>query len=191
MENNYVDSAWRQFQYYKLLGDKSIARLTDAQLNWRYNNESNSVATIVRHLSGNMCSRFTNFLTEDGEKSWRNRDEEFSDEWMAKNELVERWEKGWSCLFQSLQSLTGNDVGKIVYIRNEGHTVMEAINRQLSHYPYHVGQIVFVAKMIAEKWESLSIPKNESGQYNEMKFSKEKSRRHFTDGMLTDSGSAS
>lgn len=185
MEPNYLDSALKQFEYYKMLGDKTFAQLTDERLFWQYNAESNSIAIIVKHLWGNMLSRWTDFLTTDGEKEWRNRDAEFENDIADKAELLQKWEEGWNCLFSALRPLQEADMDKVIYIRNQGHSVMEAINRQLAHYPYHIGQIVFIGKMICnDSWTSLSIPRGNSGQYNADKFSKEKSRQHFTDEYL-------
>ena len=125
------------------------------------------------------------FLTTDGEKEWRNRDAEFEEILITKAELLAHWEKGWQCLFDALNSLQPEQLDEIIYIRNEGHTVLEAINRQLAHYPYHIGQIVFYAKMLKKgDWDSLSIPKNKSNDYNSDKFSKDKSIKHFTDDEL-------
>ncbi len=185
MNINYLQSAIKQFEYYKSLGDKTFSQLTDDQLFWQYNKESNSIAVIVNHLSGNMLSRWTDFLTSDGEKDWRNRDEEFESMVFDNKQLLENWNKGWTCLFNTLNSLSEKDFDRIIYIRNQGHSVVEAINRQLCHYAYHVGQIVFIGKMIAnETWKSLSIPKGNSAQYNQEKFSKEKKQAHFTDEFL-------
>lgn len=185
MSANFLESIKRQFLYYKELGEKAIDQTPDEKLFWQYNNESNSIATIVKHLSGNMISRWTDFFTSDGEKEWRNRDAEFVNELKNKSEVLEVWNKGWNCFFDTINSLTTEDLTRIIYIRNQGHTVMEAINRQLAHYPYHIGQIVFIAKMIAdEKWNSLSIPRNKSNDYNSDKFSKEKTITHFTDEYL-------
>lgn len=182
MAGNYLESTRKQFEYYKLLGDKTFAQLSDEQLYWQYNADSNSVAIIVKHLWGNMLSRWTDFLTTDGEKEWRNRDAEFETEDNSRAALLAKWNEGWSCLFNALQQLKEEDLEKIIYIRNQGHTVMEAINRQLAHYPYHVGQIVFLGKMLCgEKWQSLSIPKGNSAIYNAEKFSQEKGKQHFTD----------
>ena len=174
MDNpQYLSSARKEFEYYKLLGEKTFAQLTDEQLFIQINSESNSIATIVKHLWGNMLSRWTNFLTTDGEKEWRKRDEEFENDIKTREELLEKWEAGWSCLFDALNSITDSDLSKVIYIRNESHTVLEAINRQLAHYPHHVGQIVFVGKMFsAGSWKSLSIPKGASNQFNQEKFSK-------------------
>lgn len=181
----YLKSAQRQFEYYKKLGEQSMAQLSDEQLYWQPDPESNSVAIIVKHLWGNMLSRWTNFMTEDGEKSWRERDAEFETDQNERTIVLEQWNEGWTCLFDALGSITDNDLEKIIYIRNEGHTVLEAINRQLAHYPYHVGQMVFIAKMLKrEDWKSLSIPRNQSADYNQKKFDAEKTVRHFTDEWL-------
>lgn len=175
MEANYLESVIRQFNYYKGLGEKAMAQLPDEKLFWQYNEESNSIATIVKHVSGNMLSRWTDFLTSDGEKDWRNRDAEFENDIKTKGELYEQWNGGWECLFNALNPLTDGDLQKIVYIRNEAHTVIDAINRQLAHYPYHIGQMVFIAKMAADsEWKSLTIPKGKSGVFNEKKFSEGK-----------------
>lgn len=185
MDSNYLDSAKKQFEYYKSLGEKTFAQIDDEKLFWQYNEESNSIAMIVKHLSGNMLSRWTDFLTTDGEKDWRDRDAEFVNDIPSKALLLEFWKKGWDCLFLVLDTLTENDLDKIIYIRNQGHTVTEAINRQLAHYPYHIGQIAFIGKMIQdEEWKSLSIPKGNSKSYNDEKFSQEKHQEHFTEEML-------
>jgi hypothetical protein len=181
MPQTFLSSAISQFQYYKALGEKTFSQLKDGQLFWQYNEESNSIATIVKHLAGNMISRWTDFLTTDGEKENRNRDAEFENDVKTRDALLALWEKGWTCLFEALSSITDNDLEKEIFIRNQGHTITEAINRQLAHYPYHVGQIVFMGKMMCDKnWNSLSIPKGNSKQYNEEKFAKPKHREHFT-----------
>jgi hypothetical protein len=185
MKKDYIDSAKKQFEYYKLLGENTFAQLTDEELFRQYNEESNSIAAIVKHLWGNMLSRWTDFLTSDGEKQWRNRDSEFENDITTREDLSEKWNAGWACLFSALDSLTEDDLGKEIYIRNQGHTVTEAINRQLAHYPYHIGQIVFIGKMACDKkWISLSIPKGDSKSFNDEKFSKPKHKEHFTDGLL-------
>lgn len=182
---NYLESARRQFDYYRILGEKAMAQLPDDALNWSPDAETNSIATIVRHLHGNMLSRWTDFLAEDGEKAWRNRDAEFEQPDWSHDELLQHWNAGWACLSAALDVVTDADLERIIYIRNEGHTILEAINRQLAHYPYHVGQIVFIAKLIVKgDWQSLSIPRNGSGAYNAGKFAQEKGVRHFTDGEL-------
>ncbi len=178
----YLLSVIKQFLYYKELGEKTFTQLSDEALFTVYNEESNSIAMIVQHLSGNMISRWTEFLTEDGEKPWRNRDEEFSNKIETREELVQIWEKGWFCLLDALNNLSENDLDKIIYIRNQGHTVLEAINRQLAHYPYHVGQIVYIGKMYQKQgWQSLSIPKGGSNVYNSNLFAEPKKRKRFTD----------
>ena len=171
---NYLKSMNRQFLFYKSLGEKAMAQIPDEKLFWQLNEESNSIATIVKHLSGNMISRWTDFFTSDGEKEWRNRDGEFVSDLKTREEVIALWDKGWDRLFKTLDEIRPDDLEKIIYIRNEGHTVMEAINRQLAHYPYHVGQIVYVAKMIkSSDWESLSIPRNKSDEYNSGKFNEQ------------------
>ncbi len=167
-----------------MLGEKTFSQLEDEQLFWQYNEESNSIAVIVKHLSGNMLSRWTDFLTTDGEKEWRDRDGEFENDLTSKQEMLDIWNKGWKVLLDTLNSLSESDLDKIIYIRNQGHTVLEAINRQLAHYPYHIGQIVFIGKMCAQEWHSLSIPKGNSKDYNAQKFSQEKHKAHFTDEYL-------
>lgn len=180
----YLSSAVKQFRYYKMLGEKAMEQLTEEQLFWQYNEESNSIAVLVHHLAGNMLSRFTDFLTTDGEKPWRNRDAEFINPFRSREELMNRWNEGWECLLKALEQLTAEDMERVIYIRNDGHTVAEAINRQLAHYPYHIGQMVFIAKMLKnEDWETLSIARNKSTDYNSRKFSQDKERRHFTDDL--------
>jgi hypothetical protein len=131
-----------------------------------------------------MLSRWTDFLTSDGEKEWRDREAEFDNDIESRSGLMQKWNEGWKCLFDTLNSLSDNDLDKTIYIRNQGHSVMEAINRQLAHYPYHVGQIVYIAKMSTEKWNSLSIPRGDSKKFNEEKFSKPKHNEHFTEEFL-------
>lgn len=181
----YLDSAKRQFVMYKQLAEKAIAQIADNDLNWQANEDSNSIITIVKHMWGNMLSRWTDFMTTDGEKPWRKRDEEFENEQMDRATLMKMWEEGWQCVFHALDSITDDDLEKTVYIRNEGHTVLEAINRQIAHYSYHVGQIVYISKLrITKEWVSLTIPRNKSKEYNAEKFSQEKQKRHFTDDWI-------
>lgn len=182
--SSYLTSILKQFEYYKNIGDNTFKQLTFEELQWQANEESNSITTIVKHIVGNMLSRWTNFLTEDGEKTWRNRDQEFESNYTSIEDVIAAWETGWKCLFDAISTLKEEDLENIVYIRNQGHTVTEAINRQLTHYAYHVGQIVFLGKLLkGNDWKSLSIPKNESSKYNQEKFSKDKSRKHFTDDL--------
>lgn len=183
--NIFLESSKRLFLYYKTLAEKAIDQIDEDQLFFSANEDTNSIAIIVQHLAGNMLSRWTDFLTTDGEKDWRNRDGEFEENYKTKDELLVFWNKGWDCLFDAINSLQPEQLTNIIYIRKEGHTVMDAINRQLAHYPYHVGQIVFYAKMLKKaEWNSLSIPKNKSNDYNADKFAKEKSIRNFTDDEL-------
>ncbi|PWG79240.1 DUF1572 family protein [Pararcticibacter amylolyticus] len=172
METAFLTSAIKQFRYYKQLGEKTFAQLPDEHLFWQYNAESNSIATIVKHLAGNMLSRWTDFLVTDGEKDWRNRDSEFENDVATRAEMLALWDKGWQILLDTLVELKENDLDRIIYIRNEEHTVVEAINRQLAHYPYHIGQIVYIGKQLAYSWQSLSIPRGGSQSFNEEKFGK-------------------
>jgi len=177
----YLESAKKEFGYYKLLGEETFSQLTDEQLFIEATSESNSIATIVKHLRGNMLSRWTDFLTTDGEKEWRKRDEEFENDISTREELLQKWQEGWSCLFMALDSISDDDLSRVIYIRNQGHTILEAINRQLSHYPYHIGQIVFIGKMLSDKnWNSLSIPKGGSKEYNRDKFSNPKTNTNHS-----------
>ncbi len=169
-EENYLASAKRQFAQYRSLGEKAIEQVAENKLDWQFNEETNSIISIVKHLSGNMLSRFTDFLTTDGEKKWRNRDAEFENETPDKSLLLKRWNDGWNCLMNALYSIQPEQLSLIILIRNEEHTVMEAINRQLTHYSYHVGQIIFLGKMICGKeWKTLTIPKNASASFNASK----------------------
>ena len=186
MKKDYLESIQKQFDYYKMLGDKTMAQLSDEQLFWAFNEDSNSIAVIVKHLWGNMLSRWTDFLNADGEKEWRDRDAEFEADIKTREELLQKWEEGWKCLLDTIQGLKEDDLEKIIYIRNLGHTVVEAINRQLAHYAYHIGQIVFIGKMLANSWESLSIAKGQSKVFNAKKFAQPKHREHFTDEFLED-----
>lgn len=181
----YLKSADRQFRYYKSLGEKAMEQLEEQQLFTQPNEDSNSIASVVKHMWGNMMSRWTDFLTTDGEKPWRERDAEFVNDIQSREAVMQYWEEGWNCLFNALGSISDNELGMIIYIRNEGHTVLEAINRQIAHYAYHVGQIVYAAKLYKKgEWDSLSIPRNKSTDYNQQKFSEEKGNRHFTDEWL-------
>lgn len=181
----YLKSAKRQFLMYRQLGEKAMLQISDEAMVWQAGEDSNSIAMIVKHLRGNMLSRWTDFLTTDGEKPWRQRDAEFEPVLAGRGEIMAMWNEGWECLMDALESITDNDLDKIIYIRNEGHTVLEAINRQIAHYSYHVGQIVCLSKMLnGGQWQSLSIPRNQSGSYNAAKFDAEKQIKHFTDDWL-------
>lgn len=173
--NTYLPSITKQFESYKQLGDKTFAQLSDEQLFWKANEQSNSIANIVKHMEGNMLSRWTDFLTTDGEKDWRDRDGEFERSSANRGEMLAQWEAGWTCLFAALFPLTEADLEKTIYIRNQSHTVTEAINRQLAHYASHVGQIMFIGKMLrGSLWASLSIAPGNSVDYNAKKFSQPK-----------------
>lgn len=151
MTTNYLENIKKQMQYYKALGDNTLLKIKDPDFFWKYNEQSNSIATLIKHLSGNMLSRWTDFLNTDGEKEWRNRNEEFENTNTTRQELIDKWENGWKCFFDSLNSLTEDDLNKEILINKQSFVVLEAINKQVSHYPYHVGQIVFIGKMIAVK----------------------------------------
>jgi hypothetical protein len=182
VEQNFLESAIKFFKYYKKLGEGAMNQLTDDEVLQQPNEASNSIALIVHHISGNMLSRFTNFMTTDGEKPWRNREAEFDETYSNKKEMMEAWENGWACLFHALENLQPTDLSKIIYIRNEGQTVLEAIQRQLAHYPHHIGQILYQSKILkGQTFKSLSIPKGQSTLYNQAKFDKPQERTHSTD----------
>ncbi|TDX86092.1 DUF1572 family protein [Epilithonimonas xixisoli] len=163
----------KRFLYYKDLGDKTLAQISEEQIFWQYNEESNSIAIIIKHVAGNMLSRWTNLLTEDGEKSWRNRDSEFENNFKTKEEVLEYWEKGWNCLFEALEQITDENINSTIYIRGEAHSVVDAVFRQLAHYPYHIGQIIYIAKMMKnEDWQTLSIARSKSADFNQEMHSK-------------------
>jgi Protein of unknown function (DUF1572) len=163
----FLETAIRRSSYYRELGDKTFVQVEEDGFFFQPNASSNSIAIIIQHMVGNMLSRWTNFLTEDGEKEWRRRDEEFETIKRTKAELIELWNKGWDCYISALQQLGETDLLKTVYIRSESLSVIDAINRQLAHYPYHVGQIVYLGRLIADtKWKSLSIPRGQSVAFN-------------------------
>jgi hypothetical protein len=163
----YLDSAIKRLLTYKALGDSTFAQLGEQDFHFVPNEESNSIAVIIRHLHGNMLSRWTNFLTEDGEKPSRNRDAEFIPPLLGKEAVITLWEEGWNCLLSALQALREEDLLKTITIRHDPLIVIDAINRQLAHYPHHVGQIVYIGKMIRNgNWQSLSIPRGASETAN-------------------------
>ncbi len=185
--SEYIEGIQKQFAYYKSLGEKTIDQIPDEKLFWQYNSESNSIAIIVKHLWGNMKSRWTDFLTTDGEKEWRQRDAEFENDIASKEDLLNKWNDGWQCLFEALESIDQDNFNQPIYIRNIEHSIIEAINRQLAHYSYHIGQIVCIAKMIVgEEWQSLSIPKGKSTAYNQKRFATPKHKAHYTDKLMKD-----
>jgi hypothetical protein len=166
-QSDFLQTAIRRLKYYKELGDKTLEQLGVKDFHYQFNEESNSIAIIIQHMAGNMLSRWTNFLKEDGEKTWRQRDEEFAVHEYSREQLMGLWEKGWKCFLDTLASLKEEDLLKTVTIRQESLTVTDAINRQLAHYPYHIGQIAFIGRMLkGPEWKSLSIPKGGSANYN-------------------------
>lgn len=181
---NFLEITRKLFQYYKGLADKSMADLTESEIHFLPNEESNNICMIVKHMSGNMLSRFTDFLSSDGEKEWRNRDAEFEDTFDTKAAMLEAWEQGWACVFDAMDSVSEDKVMDVVYIRNEGHTVLEAFTRQLAHYASHVGQIIYLSKIIQnQNWKTLSIARGGSAAFNKGKFEQDKGRTFFTDKM--------
>jgi hypothetical protein len=175
---SYLDDARSLFAYYKKLGERAIAQVSDDQLTLTLDDEANSIATIVKHMAGNMRSRWTDFLTTDGEKPDRHRDSEFEEPPATRSALLQTWESGWGCLFSALEPLTDADLARTITIRGEAHSVMQAINRQLAHYPHHVGQIILLAKHFAhDRWQSLSVPRRGSAEFNRKVAAREASQR--------------
>jgi uncharacterized protein DUF1572 len=175
---SYVKDATDLLHYYKRLGDRAMAQAPDAALFASLDEESNSIAVIVKHVVGNMLSRWTDFLTTDGEKPGRKRDTEFEDPPKTRDELLARWEASWKCMFDTLAQLTDADLNRTVYIRTEPHSVMQAIQRQVGHYAYHVGQIVYLAKHFSgAKWTTLTVPRRKSAEFNAKVASGEASQR--------------
>jgi len=175
---SHVEDSLSLFRYYKKLGEGAIAQVNDEQLFVTLDPEMNSIAQIVKHMAGNLRSRWTDFLTSDGEKPDRNRDSEFEEPPSTRAALMEMWEAGWASLFGALEPLSESDAGRAVKIRGEAHSVMQAVNRQVAHYAYHVGQIVFLAKHLqSAQWKSLSVPRGQSGKFNQRVASGEASQR--------------
>jgi hypothetical protein len=175
---SYLEDALAIFRQYKRLAERAMEQMTDEQLFAALDSEANSIAIIVKHMAGNMRSRWTDFLTTDGEKPSRDRDSEFLDPPATRQALLADWENGWSRLFSAIEPLTDADLGRTITIRGEAHSVMQAINRQLAHYPHHVGQIVLLAKHFAgERWQSLSVPRNRSAEFNRRVAAGEASQR--------------
>ena len=168
LHENYLNDAIRSFRNYKKLADRAIEQVSDAEFFAVIDTESNSIAVIVKHIAGNLHSRWRNLLTEDGEKPDRNRDTEFEMVGDTRESLFEFWESGWKTLFEAIEPLAEEDFRRTITIRGEPHTVVEAINRQLTHYAYHVGQIVFLSKHLrSSEWKTLSVPRNRSAQFNQ------------------------
>jgi hypothetical protein len=168
IEKIFLDSIIKRFKEYKALGEKTFAQVKDDEMHFQPNSESNSIAIIIQHLHGNMLSRWTNFLTEDGEKDWRKRDDEFEVHSVGKEDLIKKWNEGWKVFLDTLESLKEDDLLKPITIRSQRLNVVDAINRQLAHYSYHVGQIVYLGRWIRSgDWASLSIPKGASSKFNQ------------------------
>ncbi|MCG2588524.1 DUF1572 family protein [Rhodohalobacter sulfatireducens] len=179
---NRLDGINQLFKYYKSLTEKSIEQISNEQVHKSPKPGQNSIAILMKHLAGNMISRWTNFRKEDGEKPWRDRETEFIDDFESAEELKGYWEKGWGVLFDALESIDNDELDSIIYIRNDGHKLIEAVERHLAHVAYHSGQIVYLAKMYSgDDWQSLSIPKGKTEEYNRKKFNREKGRRIYTD----------
>jgi Protein of unknown function (DUF1572) len=175
---SYLKDSIDLFCYYKKLGDRAVAQCPDEGLFTMLDAESNSIAIIVKHMAGNMRSRWTDFLTTDGEKPDRNRDTEFEAPPKTRAELLEMWERGWKLLFGALEPLSDAHLTRTITIRTEPHSVMQAINRQIAHYSYHVGQIVYLARHFAgDKWQTLTVPKKKSAEFNRQVAAGEKSQR--------------
>ena len=171
LERVCLDSIKKQFMHYKKLGEQAMAQVEEERLFHAPNEDTNSIAVVVKHLRGNMLSRWTDFRTTDGEKSWRDRDGEFVNDIAGRDELLALWNEGWDCLFAAIDSIGPGELTDVIHIRNEAHTIMDALNRQLAHYPYHVGQIVYAAKQLKDgAWSSLSIPRNRSAEYSGIRF---------------------
>lgn len=167
LAEGFLKDIIKRFNNYKDLGDKTFEQLNDEDVVYQPNEQSNSIAMIVQHLHGNMLSRFTNFLTEDGEKPWRNRDTEFDKTTLTKAQVLALWNEGWTCVINALAALLPDDLLKTIYIRTEPLIVYDALLRQLAHYPNHVGQIQYIGKMRkGVAWQSLSIPKGKSADFN-------------------------
>jgi hypothetical protein len=167
LAEEYLSTVIRRLKYYKELGERTFEQIEEKDFHWQPSSESNSIAVIIQHLAGNMLSRWTNFLTEDGEKDWRDRDDEFEVHTYSRQQLIDLWNKGWNCFLDALNSLKEEDLLRTIYIRDETLSAIDAIDRQLAHYPYHIGQIVYIGRLIRnESWKSLSIPKKGSQQYN-------------------------
>ncbi len=176
------------FSYYKKLGAQAFAQVADDKLFFMYNEDSNSIASIVKHLHGNMMSRFTDFLDSDGEKKWRRRDEEFVNDIKSREEMIHKWEEGWTVVFEALDVSEDEDPSRLIYIRNQGHSIQEALLRQVTHYAYHIGQIVYLSKMFCkDDWKSLSIPLGKSSEFNAKTFAKGKRKEHFSDPYMKES----
>jgi uncharacterized damage-inducible protein DinB len=181
---NYSDDALKSFRNYKKLAERAIGEVTDEEFFAAIDEEANSIAVVVKHIAGNLRSRWTDFLTTDGEKDFRDRDTEFETVSDTRDSLMEFWETGWQTLFDAIEPLSADDFSRTVTIRGQPHTVVEAINRQLTHYSYHIGQIVLLAKHLrSTEWKTLSVPKNRSAEFNRFLAGKQASGDTTTDRM--------
>jgi len=181
---NYHSDALQSFRNYKGLAERAIEQIDDKEFFAVIDAESNSVAVIVKHIAGNLHSRWRDFLTSDGEKDFRNRDSEFEMTGDTREALMQFWETGWQTLFDNIEPLTADDFSKTITIRGQAHTIVEAINRQLTHYTYHIGQIVFLAKHLkSTAWKTLSVPRNKSAEFNQFLADKQKDRATMTNRM--------
>lgn len=181
---NYLDDALKSFRNYKKLAERAIEQVSDEEFFAAIDEEANSIAVVVKHIAGNLRSRWTDFLTTDGEKDFRDRDTEFEVIDDTRESLMEFWESGWQTLFDAIEPLTADDFSRTVTIRGQPHTIVEAINRQLTHYAYHIGQIVLLAKHFrSTEWKSLSVPKNRSAEFNRFLAEKQASGDTSTDRM--------
>jgi len=168
---HFLETSRKEFERFKTMGERTFEQLSEEEIHFTYAPHDFSVALIVKHMVGNMLSRWTNFLTEDGEKDWRNRETEFEAPYSTKAEMLAAWETGWSCLFNAMESINRSNMDKQVFIRGQAHTITQALLRQLAHYPSHIGQIMFLGKSIkGTQWQSLSIPKGESEAFNKKMF---------------------
>ena len=175
MITEYLENIIKQFKAYKAVADKTIQQLQETDLHFKYNEESNSIASIMIHVSENMLSRWTEFFTTDGEKESRNRDNEFEPNNLSKIELLNQWENGWNCLFSALKLLNESNFNHPIYIRNKQYKLIESITRQIAHYPYHIGQITYIGKMLLNnKWITTSIEKGKSKEFLQKEFEKNK-----------------
>lgn len=175
---SYREDSLALFHHYKGLAERAMQQVRDEDLFTVLDGEANSIAVVVKHMAGNMLSRWTDFLTSDGEKPWRDRDREFVDPPATRAALMEMWESGWACLFGALEAMTDADLTRTITIRGEAHSAIQAINRQVAHYSYHVGQIVLLAKHFAgDHWQSLSVPRNKSAEFNRKVSAGEASQR--------------
>jgi len=180
--NHYKQNAIKQFQFYQLLAERTFSQIDEKTFFWQYNPESNSIAITAKHMAGNMISRWTDFLTTDGEKKWRNREGEFEVGSESRDDIMKLWQKGWQTLYNAIEEIDEGNFSQEVLIRNIPHSITEAVNRQIAHLAYHTGQIAYIGRMAkGSSWKSLSIPKGKSEEFNKKSFAQENRKEHFTD----------